>query len=81
MREALEASHDFDRAYQRTFDPAAADRPAEVVRALFAARARAITAVNQLRMRLPNDLNAERRLDAAIEHLDREMLEHIEDAR
>lgn len=81
LDDATRAAVAFDLAYQETFQPAAADRPGEAVRALFSHRASALTALNQLRMRLPNDLEAERTLDAAIQGLDRDMLEHIEDAR
>jgi hypothetical protein len=74
---AREATADFERAFQRTLSTA--DAPA--VRLLFAHRARAQQHLHELRMRLPNDLSAERRLAALAERLDRAMLEHIEDAR
>lgn len=79
--QADEAAQAFDLAFQRSFRPEAADAPEAVVRALFAARARVLTALNQVRLRLPNDLDAERELDRAIEDAEREMLERIEDAR
>lgn len=51
------------------------------VRALFAARARVLQALHELRMRLPNDLALEKQVAAATEALDRDMMERIEDAR
>jgi hypothetical protein len=79
--EAAQAARAFDSAFQRSFRPEAADDPEGVVRELFAARAKVLTALNQVRLRLPNDLDAEREVDRAIEDADRDMLERIEDAR
>ena len=76
---AREAAADFDAVFQTTFRDAV-DGPS-VVRALFARRALARTALADARMRLPNDLRAEQRLARAAEDLDRRMMEHIEDAR
>jgi hypothetical protein len=78
---AADAAAAFDRAFQRTFDAGARDSPADRVRQLFAHRARAQLNLNELRLRLPNDLARERRLAALAERLDRGMLEHVEDAR
>lgn len=72
----------FDRDYQRTFVTSeVAKDPEGVVRRLFAHRAATLRALNETRFRLPNDLDMERRLAAAIEAVDRDMLERIEDAR
>lgn len=71
----------FDARYRRTFSPGAAAAPAEGARAMFAARAATLTALHELRMRLPNDLDAERGLGAVIEDADRAMLQRIQDAR
>ena len=78
---AHRAAHAFAEALARTFQPQASDKPAEAVRALFAQRALVLTALHELRMRLPNDLARERQLAAVTEAADRQMLEHIEDAR
>ncbi len=80
-REAEAAAVDFHDAFERTFTDAAAGAGPEVVRRLFTHRARVLTALNELRLRLPNDLELERMLAAAIEDTDRVLLEHIEDAR
>lgn len=80
-REAELQAREFERRFQRTFDPAAGAAPDEAVRGLFAARAGALQALHEIRMRLPNDLDLERALAAATEDCDRLMLEHIEDAR
>ena len=79
VHRARRAAADFDAVYQTTFR-STTDGPG-VVRAMFARRALARTALADARMRLPNDLDAEKRLAAAAEALDRAMLEHIEDAR
>lgn len=79
--EARRALADFDAAFQGTFSRGAAEAPAEAVRGLFARRARALTALGEIRLRLPNDLDLERALAAAAESCDRHMLERIEDAR
>ena len=79
--EAGKALAAFDRDAARTFQPGAAEDPATYVRRLFAHRARVQALVNAVRLRLPNDLAAERRYAAAAEELDRAMLERIEDAR
>lgn len=79
--EAVGACEAFDRDFQATFGTAALDAPEAHVRKLFAHRARAQRAVGEARMRLPNDLVAERALVAAAEDVDRAMLQHIEDAR
>lgn len=55
--------------------------PAEAVRALFRHRATALAEMHEVRMRLPNDLDAERRWAALTDDLDARMLAHIEDAR
>lgn len=78
--EATRAVAAFRRDYLDTFrapGPDAATR----VRRLFAHRARAMRLLNEVRLRLPNDLDAEQRLAATIEGVDRSMLERIEDAR
>lgn len=67
--------------HRRTFTAASAADPATHVRKLFAHRARVMALLNELRMRLPNDLHAEKRLAAAMEGLDGSMMEKIEDAR
>lgn len=74
-------SREFHRVFQATFDPSAGDEPAAAVRGLFARRASVLQALHEIRLRLPNDLDLERALAAAIEDCDRWMLEHIEDAR
>lgn len=72
----------FDRDYQRTFDGSEVSKdPEGAVRRLFAHRAATLQALNETRFRLPNDLTMERELDAAIEDIDRDMLERIDDAR
>lgn len=78
---ARAAARAFDERLKATFEPEAADKPAELVRRLFAERARALEALHELRMRLPNDLDMERELAAVTERADRAMLERIEDAR
>ena len=77
MAMAEEAVADFGREYQDTFgrvDP-------QAVRALFAARSRAAKALGELKMRMPNDMHAEARFEAAREALDAALLEDIEDTR
>lgn len=81
VRDAQTAAVDFYDAFEATFTTAAAGAGPQVVRRLFAHRARVLTALHELRRRLPNDLSLERMLTAAIEDTDRAMLEHIEDAR
>lgn len=48
---------------------------------MFAARARVLKAAGELRMRLPNDPDAEHLLATRTHRLDREMLARIETAR
>lgn len=78
---AMRTLEAFAADYQRTFTAAAAADPAIHVRRLFAHRARVNGLLNELRMRLPNDLTAEKQLAAAMEELDGSMMEKIEDAR
>lgn len=78
--EALRTAAAFKQDYLGTFGAPGPD-PATRIRRLFAHRARALRLLNEARLRLPNDLDAERRLAAAIEDVDRSMLERIEDAR
>lgn len=53
----------------------------ETIRRMFAARARVLKAGGELRMRLPNDPEAEHRLATRLHRLDRDMLARIETAR
>lgn len=78
-REAEDAVADFQGVFRGTFGPKV-DGP-RVVRALFAARARAAKALGELKMRMPNDMPAEQRFEQAREELDARLMEHIEDAR
>lgn len=70
----------FRRDYLDTFRASGGDA-ATRIRRLFAHRARTMRLLHEVRLRLPNDLDAERRLAAAIEGVDRSMLERIDDAR
>lgn len=78
---AMRALDAFGTDCRLTFLPAAARDPATHVRKLFAHRAKALGLLNELRLRLPNDLHAEKQLTSAIEGLDASMLERIQDAR
>lgn len=77
---ATTAAGGFDLEFSRTF-AGQESAPGQGVRRLFARRACLLTALNEIRMRLPNDLTLERRVDALITQADRAMLDHIEDAR
>lgn len=69
----------FERVFQDTFEER--DDYAASIRDMFRHRARVQENLNELRMRLPNDLTMERRFAAQADALDRDMLAHIEDAR
>lgn len=72
---------DFEAAAAKTYEPdAGADGPRRV-RVLFLHRDRALKALREVRMRLPNDLTDERRLARLTEALDASMLTNVEDAR
>lgn len=71
----------FARAYAATFDPGAAADACGAVRRLFYARRLRRRAVGDARMRLPNDLAAERRLVRRAEREDHSMLARIEEAK
>lgn len=75
---ARRAAAAFEADFQRTFSRHASHVD---VRTLFAHRAVARAALSETRMRLPNDLVAERTLASATDDLDARMLDHIEDAR
>lgn len=77
---ATAAAEAFDADFSRTF-AGRESAPGQGVRRLFARRACVLTALNEIRMRLPNDLTLERKVDALITDADRQMLDHIEDAR
>ena len=79
VTEAQAAIAEFHSHFKSTFG--SSREPAKGVRRLFAARARALEALHEVRMRLPNDLALEKRLVRATEAVDRDMLERIEDAR
>lgn len=79
-RSATAAAEAFDLEFSRTF-AGRESSPGQGVRRLFVRRACLLTALNEIRMRLPNDLTLERKVDALITDADRAMLGHIEDAR
>lgn len=76
---ATEAGRMFERAYVQTFRETS--DPHGAVRKLFAARAIVLKEMNELRMRLPNDLELETRFVETAETVDRDLMERIEDAR
>lgn len=76
---ATEAGREFERAYVLTFRET--EDPQGAVRKLFAARASVLKEMNELRMRLPNDLELETQFVETAEAVDRDLLERIEDAR
>lgn len=78
-REARAALLNFHARFKRTF--VRSEDPEAAVRSLFNARARALQALHEVRMRLPNDLSLEKRVVTATEAIDRDMMERIEDAR
>jgi hypothetical protein len=73
----------FADVFARTFRPEAAgsDQGPRLVRELFAARARVLRDLHELRMRLPNDLELETAAVHATEEQDHAMHDHIEDAK
>lgn len=81
VRRAVDYCRQFHRDFQATFGAGALAQPAAAVRRLFASRAGAVGQLNQLRMRLPNDLDLEKRLVELTDAADGSMLDHIEDAR
>jgi len=76
-REGPAAAAEFRREYELSFSRCNAAQ----VRRLFEARARVAREYGERRMRLPNDHEAERSLDAEHEELDAQLLERIEEAR
>lgn len=54
---------------------------AQLVRQMFGARDEALTALGEMRMRLPNDLDAELRFVRTVDAVDAEMMAGIDDAR
>lgn len=75
---ARQAAGRFEHALVTT--PSGGDHAA-AVRALFRHRAQAMAEMHEVRMRLPNDLDAERRWATLTDEMDARMLAHIEDAR
>lgn len=75
----LDNLHGFSVAYQESykFDKCSAAQ----VRVLFDHRARALSALGELSMRLPNDMKADARLKAFTEKADRLMTAYIEDVK
>lgn len=72
----------FGEAYDATFTyPPSALRALDRVRALYSIREDALIACGEIRMRLPNDLDAERKFIRSYEDLDRRMNELVEDAK
>lgn len=69
----------FHAHYERAFERESCTP--ESVRLMFAARARVLRALGELRMRLPNDPDAEHALAARAHALDRHMLARIEASR
>lgn len=78
---ALDAWRRFEGAYRDSFDIASALARCSPVRVMFSAREDVQLAAGELRMRLPNDLEAESRFVATMEAMDASMLERIEDAK
>ncbi len=79
VRRAREHLTAFSAAYQASFEY---DRcTAAQVRVLFDHSARAMRALNELAMRLPNDYGSEARLRAFSEAAEKTMLAHVEDVK
>jgi len=79
------ACDEFNHVYQQTFSyRETVERPTgslDLVRALYSAREDALAALGDVRMRLPNDLEAEKEFVRAYEDLDRHMNEYVTDAK
>jgi hypothetical protein len=79
------ACDEFNHVYQQTFSyRETVEKPAgslDLVRALYSAREDALAALGDVRMRLPNDLEAEKEFVRAYEDLDRHMNEYTTDAK
>lgn len=77
-----EACTRFGEAYDATFVyPSSPLRALDRVRALYSIREDALIACGEIRLRLPNDLTAERTFVRSYEDLDRRMNELVEDAK
>lgn len=79
------ACDEFNHVYQRTFTyRETVEKPTgslDLVRAMYSAREDALAALGDVRMRLPNDLEAEKEFVRAYEDLDRHMNEYMTDAK
>lgn len=80
-----DACDDFNHVYQRTFSYRdTVGKPTgslDLVRSMYSAREDALAALGDIKMRLPNDLDMEKEFVRAAEDLDRQMNEHLTEAK